>query len=517
MIPVARRCVALTFLAAFGTVSAQTAADSHVNHRARIEAATWPLGFPGPDQRQLKLLEWMQLFHVPGLSIAVIDDFKIAWTAQYGVADMASRRPVDESTLFQAASISKSVNAFGQLRLVDEGKLSLDEPVDRWLKSWTIPENEFTRQAPVTLREILSHTAGFTVHGFDGYQRGAPLPSVRQILNGAPPANTPPVTVAFAPGTKFEYSGGGILVSQLLLTDVTGASYAGWMLRNVLKPIGMKSSTFDNPPSGNLLARTATGYRGDAAEVEGGGWFLYPEMAAAGLWTTPRDLATFGIEVMRALRGESSLLSRNAAEQMLTEQKDGSALGFMVRSASGEFGHTGSDDGFRAMLVCFRDGRGAVVMSNSDLGTYVEQRVLAAIAREYHWNYADGSGQSFADVVFTLTMHDGARSALEITRRAMADPKPSLPHGKRVALNAAYGLFDARRWNDVLMLLDYQLELTPNDDNVYELQSRALDALGRHDEALRAVKHALELNPKNENAQTQLRRLDKSARSGGLR
>lgn len=236
---------------------------------------------------------------------------------------------------------------------------------------------------------------------------------------------------------------------------------------------------------------------------------VYPEMAAAGLWTTPRDLATFGIEVMRALRGESALLSRNVAEQMITAQKDGSALGFIVTSETGEFGHNGSDDGFRAMLVCFRDGRGAVVMANSDMGTYVEQRVLAAIAREYHWNYSVASGQSFPDIVLTLTMRDGARSALEVTRRAMADPNPAIPHGQRVALNAAYGLFDAARWNDLLMLLDYQLELTPNDDNVFTLQSRALDALGRYDEALRAVKHALELNPKNEDAQAELQRLDK--------
>ncbi|HKW95381.1 MAG TPA: serine hydrolase domain-containing protein [Methylomirabilota bacterium] len=328
----------------FAPVVAQPAPA--VDHRARIEAATYAIGFPGPDQAQLTFPQWMNLLRVPATSVAVIDDYKIAWTAQYGIADIEHSQQLSPHTLLQAGSISKSVNAFGIMRLVQQGRLTLDEDVNRRLKRWKVPENEFTQREKVTLRRILSHTAGLTVQGFPGYAVNEPMPTLLQVLDGQKPANTKPVRVDLVPGTKLRYAGGGTIISQLLLSETTGEPYERWMQENVIDPIGMSDSSYENPPPKAHAALTATGYRATGQPV-GGRWHVYPEMAAAGLWTTPTDLAKFGIELMRALKGKSTLVSRETAEAMLTEQKDGAALGFFVDTKTGQFGHNGAARGSR--------------------------------------------------------------------------------------------------------------------------------------------------------------------------
>jgi len=500
---VAALLLGFAFLAPPGAIAQQKAA---LNHKAKIEAATWPIGFPGPEQKQLNLAGWMNLLRVPGLSVAVIDDYKIAWTAQYGLADISRHKTVTSRTLFQAGSISKSVNAFGLMRLVEGARMSLDDDINNRIRSWKVPDNEFTANEKVTLRRVLSHTAGLNVHGFDGYAVTAPQPTLLQILNGEKPANSPAVRVEFVPGSRLSYSGGGVIVSQLLLSDVTAEPYDRWMQRNVFDPIGMRNSSFQNPLPHERLQLAATGYRGDGNEVEGR-WHIYPEMAAAGLWTTPSDLANFAIQIMRALKGESRVMLRSTAEQMLTEQKDGSALGFFINKA-GQFGHNGSDEGFQAMLVCFRNGQGAVLMTNSDTGSYVAQRLLWAIATEYHWDYPVPKQQGFADVVFTLAMRDCGAATIATTRQVLAAKEQPLPHGPRVALNAAIGLIDARRWNDAMALLAFQLELTPNSDDVYLARAHIYLGMGRREEALEATKRALEINPKNDNAKEFLEKLN---------
>ena len=499
---VAALLLVLAFLAPPGAVAQQ---DRALNHKGKIEAATWPIGFPGPQQKQLDLAGWMKLLGVPGLSVAIIDNYKIAWTAQYGLADVSRKMKVTPETLFQAGSVSKSVNAFGLMRLVESGRLSLDDDINNKLRSWKIPNSEFTANEKVTLRRVLSHTAGLNVPGFNGYAVNAPRPTLLQILNGEKPANTPAVRVEFLPGSKFSYSGGGVIVSQLLLSDVTGEPYDSWMQRNVFDPIGMRNSSFQNPLPRARTQSTATGYRGDGNEVEGR-WLIYPEMAAAGLWTTPSDLANFAIGIMRALKGESRLMQRSTAEQMLTEQKNGSALGFFMNNA-GQFGHNGSGEGFQTMLVCFRNGQGAVLMMNSDTGSYVAQRLLWAIATEYHWDYPVPNALGFPDVVFTLAMRDGAAATIATTRQVLAEKEQPLPHGPRVALNAAIGLIDAHRWDDALAMLDFQMELTPNSDAVYLARAHIYLGEGKWKEAMQATKHALEINPKNDDAKAYLEKL----------
>jgi CubicO group peptidase (beta-lactamase class C family) len=336
----------------------------------------------------MNLSERMAHYKVPGLSVAVINEGKIEWARGYGVIERDTGKPVTAETLFLAGSISKPVAALAALHLVEQGKLNLDEDVNLKLKTWKIPENEFTREKKVTLRGLLSHSAGLTVHGFPGYDLDAPMPTLVQILNGEKPANTPAIRVDILPGSKWRYSGGGYTVMQLLLMDVTEKSFPELMRELVLAPAGMRQSTYENPLPKSLEASAATAHGQNGDKVKGR-WHIYPEMAAAGLWTTASDLARYAIEVERALAGESKLLSRAMAEQMVTVQKGSYGLGPSLDNAgknSARFGHGGVDEGFEASLTAYcKGGRGAVVMVNANRAGQLMQELIRAIAAEYNW------------------------------------------------------------------------------------------------------------------------------------
>ncbi len=330
----------------------------------------------------------MRKRHVAGLSLAIIHDGKIVKARGYGVTERGGDSPVTAATLFQAGSISKSVSALGALRLVEQSKLALDEDVNARLVTWKVPVNEFTREKKVTLRGLLSHTAGLTVHGFPGYATDDPVPTVVQILDGAKPANTKPIRVDFVPGTKWRYSGGGYTVMQQMIVDVTGSPFPRFMREAVLGPLAMKDSTFEQPLPAVTAKRTASGHLGDRSPVKGR-WHIYPEMAAAGLWTTPSDLARCAIGVQEALAGKSEkVLSRRMVQLMLTDQKDHDGLGVFLEG-SGQtlrFGHGGRDNGFDARLIAYAEtGQGAAIMINANDNSQMISRILECIAREYHW------------------------------------------------------------------------------------------------------------------------------------
>jgi CubicO group peptidase (beta-lactamase class C family) len=331
--------------------------------------------------------ERMAHYGVPGVAITVIDDNGIAWTRVHGLADREAGARVRRDTLFQAGSVSKPVAAFAAIRLVQYDKLSLDQPVNDRLTGWRIPDSEFTQKSPVTLEHLLSHTAGLSVHGFGGYPVGAPLPTIQQILDGEPPANSPPVRVMAPPGSIWRYSGGGYTVAQLLMSEATDEDFASLMKKRVLKPIGMRDSTFDNPLSDKWLKRAAAGVLPDGTAVPGKR-HTYPEMAAAGLWTTSQDLALFAIEMQKALQGKSELLSREMASDMLRARvgKD-YGLGFGLPDFNGEkyFAHGGWDEGFCANLIAHpRTGQGMVILINANQPKFMEE-VMRAVAFEYAW------------------------------------------------------------------------------------------------------------------------------------
>lgn len=331
--------------------------------------------------------ERMKAMDVHGVSIAVVRDYKIEWAKGYGLADVETKRPVTTDTLFLAGSISKPVAAAGALALVEQGKLKLDDDVNGYLKSWKVPENEFTREQKVTLRRLLSHTAGLTVHGFPGYASTAEVPTVPQILDGEKPANTRAVRVDVLPGSIWRYSGGGYTVAQLMMTDVTGASFADLMQRTVLEKAGMKQSTFENPPPQRLAGIAASGYRGDGSAYPGR-YHTYPEMAAAGLWTTASDLARFMIEIQKSREGRSNrILKQATVEEMLKPEKNNYGLGFGIGERDGlkRFTHGGSDAGFQAVFMATVDGRGLVVMTNSDNGGRLAAEIMLSMAAAYGW------------------------------------------------------------------------------------------------------------------------------------
>lgn len=335
-----------------------------------------------------EILALMRKRKVPGLSLAVVREGKIARAQGYGVIEAGGTVAVTERTLFQAGSVSKPVAAFGALRLVAAGKLSLDANVNDALKSWKVPESTFTAVEKVTVRRLLNHTAGLTVHGFPGYAVDAARPKLVQMLDGARPANTPPIRVDTVPGAAWRYSGGGYTVLQQLVIDVTGRPYPAVMAETVLAPLQLEASTFEQPLPAARAALTATGHTQGAKPVAGR-WHVYPEMAAAGLWSTPSDLARFAIAVQEALAGRpGAALSPETAQLMVTRGEGGYGLGFSVSSsgATERFTHGGRDRGFDTQFTAYREaGLAAVVMININDDSSFMRRVMAAIGRHYDW------------------------------------------------------------------------------------------------------------------------------------
>jgi CubicO group peptidase (beta-lactamase class C family) len=321
----------------------------------------------------------MKEYGVPAVSVAVIENGRVAWARSYGLADVEEGRQATTGTLFQAASISKPVAATAALTVVDDRVLALDVDVNAKLRSWKVPPHQFSEK--VTLRRLLSHTAGLTVHGFPGYAPAGAVPTARQVLDGAPPANTEAVRVDVEPGSEWRYSGGGYIVVQTLLSHVTGKPYPQLLQERVLGPAGMRASTVEQPLPPALRALAATAYHGDGKAVPGK-HHLYPEMAAAGLWTTPTELAQWVLAL-------ENLLAPETLEEMFTVQEKGNfGLGVALRGRGDdlEVSHGGSNEGFRCNLVYYpRQGSGVVVMTNSDNGSAVATQVVHALARYFRW------------------------------------------------------------------------------------------------------------------------------------
>jgi CubicO group peptidase (beta-lactamase class C family) len=391
------------------TLLAQTRVERLASVAPAPSAPVAPSDRIAAIERRLDIARLMTANHVPGLSVAVIDGCRIAWAKGYGVTEAGGSNPVTADTLFLAGSISKSVSALGALALVESGKLSLDEDVNRRLRSWRVPAGPYSAQ-PVTLARLLDHTAGFTGGEFyPGYEIGAPLPSLVQILDGQPPATNPAVRVSFMPGSKWQYSGDGYLVVQQLMIDVSGRSFAELMRELVFARLDMRRTTFEQPLPNDLSASAAAGTRIDGSQVRGK-WHVTPELAAAGLWSTPTDLAKVAIEVALSAQGKANrVLSRNRTVDMLAphvsdgvinilgtaEDPDAMGYGFFVGAKTHRFGHVGGHVGYQATFVMFADsGNGAVIMTNSDHGLLVGNQMLNAIATEYRWNYTVPSAPS---------------------------------------------------------------------------------------------------------------------------
>jgi CubicO group peptidase (beta-lactamase class C family) len=479
----------------------------------RVENGIPPIPFSDTEPPlQLSLEQLMPLYKVPGLSIAVIDNFKIAWAKGYGVVETGSHNPVTVHTLFQAGSISKPVAATGTLSLVQQGKLLLDQNVNDRLKSWQVPDNEFTKDKDqkVTLRRILSHSAGLTIHGFPGYPVGSPIPTLVQIFNGEPPANTAPVRVEFPPGTKFQYSGGGVTIEQQLLIDVTGKPFPELMRETVFEKIGMADSTYEQPLPAARAAMAATGTHSDGTAVPGK-WHVYPEMAAAGLWTNATDLAKFGIEIALSKQGKANhVLSEAMTHEMLKPQIDQIGLGFFLGQYKNpeEFGHEGDDDGFQAILIMFADsGKGLAIMANSDNGVNLANHLIRSVAKEYAWEYTPDQ-QSAADVLTIVATMKGPQAALG-RYAALKKAGSSSPYvvDENTLIVVGYQFLSAGLTDAALQAFQLDVQDYPKYWNAYDSLGESYLKAGQKALAIQNYQKSIDLNPKNQNGIDALKKI----------
>ena len=355
---------------------------------SRLEAnLSTPIQIAGAPFRPLSLAARMAHYHVPGVSICRFRDGEITWARGWGRRHAETVSPIGADTRFQAASVSKPIAAATVMALVDRGAIDLDADVQTYLGGWSLPRAAGLSQRAVTLRMLLSHTAGASVSGFHGYASGAPLPTLVDILEGRPPANSDPIRIASEPGGEAAYSGGGYVIVQRIVENVTGRTFAEVARDHVLAPAGMTNSLFAQPLSQAMMANSAVGHNGDGQPIPGGG-MVYPELAPAGLWSTPTDLAKFAISFQRSLHGRRGLLRQASAITMATRQNGVWAIGFELIGENPDWAvyHTGSNTGFKCFLLAEKNAlNGAAVMTNAENGSSLFQEILAGMAVMYGW------------------------------------------------------------------------------------------------------------------------------------
>jgi CubicO group peptidase (beta-lactamase class C family) len=365
--------------------------DDAATRLARIERGLIPEVRVRGEARGWSLEERLRVHHTPGVSIAIIHDHRVVAARAYGVADTTTGERLTATTLMQAASVSKVFTAFAALKEVEAGKIPLEANVNGTLRSWKLPDDDFTRATPVTLKHVLSHTAGLNVPSTiqDGRR-----PTELEMLEGRPPAVTPPVRVGFAPGTKFRYSGGGPTIVQQMLIDVEKRPFPEVMDRLVLGPLGLAHSTYAIPMKSERWPSVAAAHDFDETVVR---TTVVPWVgsAAGGLWSTPTDIARLLIEVQLGRLGRSKLVSKQMADHMTrpsfsTGQGEAIeiALGpFVEKHGAGRyFGHDGLGVGFITVARAgITNGDGAVIMANGQSSTPLVLEILRSVAAEYEW------------------------------------------------------------------------------------------------------------------------------------
>lgn len=389
-------CLVAPLVALAPTLHAQDRCDRDAPNAAaridRIAARVFPAVFLDGDTTDRSLAARMRALNVPGVQVAVIDQGRIAWTRGFGVRDTTSNAPVTADTRFQAASLSKPIATLGVMRAVAQGKLGLDDDIRSRLSSWTLPASPYLDSGVVTPRLLLSHRAGIAVSGFLGYAQSESVPTLAQILAGQRPANHPALIVNAVPGRENRYSGGGYTVMEQVLQDATGTDFNTYLQREVLTPLGMRRSTYAtlSPDTPDDIAR---GYFADGRPVKGG-WRTHPEHAAASLWTTACDYSRAILAMQRAVGvpGSASAgraLSPELVKAMMVLQAPNQGVGVGLKGAPTpfRFSHTGSNVGYKAIMMGFLDrAQGAVVLTNGDNGSELMNEIVRAIAEEYQWN-----------------------------------------------------------------------------------------------------------------------------------
>ena len=452
------------------------------------------------------LKERMNFYEVNAVSIAVVKDYKIEWIKAYGLADVSEKRPTTTETLFQAASISKSFNSLGILKLVEAQKLNLDQDINTFLKTWKFPYDSISEGRKINIAQLLNHTAGLSVGGFGGYEKGQALPSITQILDGAKPANSNAVRSIFEPGLKFQYSGGGTTVSQLILEDTTGEEYADYMLKNVLQPLGMKQSSFNQPPSANKKNLLATGYNGKVEVV--GKYHIYPEQAAAGLWTNPTDLAKYIIDTQLSLQGKSNkVLSKEMSIERLENN-----LGVFVQNYNGTkyFGHSGGNEGFVCHYIgSLEDGNGIAIMTNGRNMQLVNE-IVSSIANLNHWkNYPFESIKESISLTIKKVANKNIDKGIELYKKLKLTKPNDYNFSNASELNTlGYEFLRNNKIDEAIKIFTLNINQFPDLANAYDSRGEAYFDKKDYQASKADYQKVVELEPSNQNAKEMLLKIE---------
>ncbi|WP_100643565.1 serine hydrolase domain-containing protein [Alteromonas facilis] len=356
-----------------------------------------PVAFENESIETYSVYERLAHYKVPAISFALIEKGEIAWAQAYGTTSATSEEKVTVDTAFQAASIAKPVTAFGVMRMKDESIININKDINQYLTSLTLPETEFTIDAKISFKNLLDHTSGLTGGGYQGYVNNSPIPSDVQTFLGQGPATNPATEIEAIPNTQVLYSGAGYTLAEIALSDVFDRPFESIMDEWVLSTLQMKNSSFAMEHPNKPGVQTAMGHDSKGSQIEGG-WRRHPEQAAAGLWSTPSDLAKLALEMTNAFNGNSKLLSKASAHEMLTkvlpEQDLAAQFGghpamtFVINGENEEFlfKHAGGTFGYRCFLIMYPNtGKGAVFMTNSDAGFSVGLEMLRAASDVHHW------------------------------------------------------------------------------------------------------------------------------------
>ncbi|HUU05658.1 MAG TPA: serine hydrolase [Patescibacteria group bacterium] len=426
---------------------------------------------------------------VPGVAVAVVKDFELQWAKGYGVSAAGKDDPVTADTLFQVASITKCMGAVVAMRLVQDGLLDPDKNVNDYLKRWKVPDNEFTMVEKVTLRRILSHRAGLTVSGFRGYAAGEAVPTILQVLDGLPPANSAPIRVDKVPGGTFRYSGGGYTVLQLLLEDVSGRPLAKLAEEYIFKPAGMTRSGFCTGCPPVNTAQVSMGHsvdRDGKLTVFPGYAFLPQGSGCCELWTSASDLARFVIAFQRALRGDAgAILKKETARAMVAvEAGNPAGLGFFIQKygSVSYFNHDGGNIGFSARFIGHPElGYGAAILINSDSPGSLLSELTMAVAGAYGW-------EGIKPLFFKDT------GAMVDTVRRGRQEAPDDPENSEGSLNQrGYYLLASGYPDAALAVFQLNLEFNPQSANCSDSLAEAYERRGDRVNALKYYRQALTL------------------------
>jgi len=330
----------------------------------------------------------MMAYNIPALSLAVINQGEIEWAEVYQNPNFSGEQTLDNTSIFQAASLSKPVTFMAALRMYTAGEIDLDENIQNYLKDYQLPDGKQTAENPVTFRNIFSHTSGISPGGYQGYDRSQPMPTDIDILRGSEGVNTPAIEVIAPPNERLSYSGGGYTLAELALQDYYDDSFVNIMHKWILEPAGMSNSEFTQPlPSSDSL-RVAKGHTFSGEMVESG-WRNHPEQAAAGLWSNASDLAKFLIEIYRAYHGKSAIFNQDEIATILSQERDGHVYGFIVNRTEDDITitHYGGNMGYRTgMTISLINGKGLVYLTNSDNGGLLGNELLLSASQIYGWS-----------------------------------------------------------------------------------------------------------------------------------